>query len=69
MYVNLQMTQLSWFDLLFSLDTDLKRALQKLENSSELAISWFETNHMKLNIDKCHLLISGTKQNQTSRLT
>ena len=26
-----------------------------------LAIEWFESNYMKLNGDKCHLLLSGYK--------
>ena len=35
--------------------------LQRLEHDSLLAIEWFESNYMKLNSDKCHLLISGFK--------
>ena len=42
-------------------DSNLKSVLQKLEHNSELAIAWFEMNYMKLNTDKCHLLISGSK--------
>ena len=42
-------------------DSNLKSVLEKLENNSELAIAWFEMNYMKLNTDKCHLLISGNK--------
>ena len=42
-------------------DSDLKSVLEKLEHNSELAIAWFEMNYMKLNTDKCHLLISGNK--------
>ena len=30
-----------------------------MEHDSFLAIEWFENNSMKLNDDKCHLLISG----------
>ena len=41
-----------------------KTVLEPLENNSELAIAWFETNYMKLNTDKCHLLISGNKNEQ-----
>ena len=44
-------------------DSNLKSVLEKLENNSELAIAWFEMNYMKLNTDKCHLLISGNKSN------
>ena len=35
--------------------------LERLEYNSELAIAWFEMNYMKLNTDKCHLLISGNE--------
>ena len=42
-------------------DSNLKSVLEKLEHNSELAIAWFETNYMKLNTDKCYLLISGNK--------
>ena len=45
-------------------DSNLKTVLETLEHNSELAIAWFETNYMKLNTDKCHLLISGNKNEQ-----
>ena len=35
------------------------KLLEKLERNSESAIYWFEDNYMKLNTDKCHLLITG----------
>ena len=42
-------------------DSNLKSVLGKLEQNSELAIAWFEMNYMKLNTDKCRLLISRNK--------
>ena len=36
----------------------LESVLDKLEGNSELAIFWFESNHIKLNTDKCHLPVS-----------
>ena len=39
----------------------MKSVLERLEHNSELAIAWFEMNYMKFNNDKCHLLISGNK--------
>ena len=42
-------------------DSNLNSVLEKLEYNAELAIAWFEINYMKLNTDKCHLLISGNK--------
>ena len=43
----------------FVCDLDLKTALDKLEENSAIALTWFEINYMKLNSDKCHLLVSG----------
>ena len=42
-------------------DVDLKLVLEKLEENSELAVTWFEKNCMKLNTEKCRLMVSGTK--------
>ena len=46
-------------------DSDFKdfiqSLIQRLEHDSMLAIEWFESNYMKLNCDKCHLLLSGYK--------
>ena len=39
----------------------MKSVLVKLEHNSELAIAWSEMNNMKFNTAKCHLLISGNK--------
>ena len=46
----------------FDCDKDLKTLISSLEHDSHLAIEWFESNCMKLNQDKCHLLVSGCKQ-------
>ena len=32
-----------------------------MEHVSVLAILWFHNNYMKLNEDKCHLLVGGHK--------
>ena len=37
--------------------SNLKSVLEVLEHNSDLAVGWFEKNCMKLNTDKCHLLI------------
>ena len=42
-------------------DQSLEVVLKELEYHSDLALSWFENNYMKLNTDKCHLLVSGYK--------
>ena len=41
----------------FACDKDLKTLISRLEHDSHLVIEWFESNHMKLNQDKFHLLV------------
>ena len=43
----------------FVCDLELNTALNKLEENPAIALTWFEINYMKLNSDKCHLLVSG----------
>ena len=45
-------------------DEKLENVVSKLENDSDIAICWFESNYMKLNTDKCHLLVTGNKYEQ-----
>ena len=45
----------------YACDNDLNSLLQRLEHDSLLAMEWFESNYMKLNEEKCHLLIAGYK--------
>ena len=40
---------------------NIEVVFDKLETYSDFCISWFEDNFMKLNTDKCHLLVSGHK--------
>ena len=42
-------------------DVNSESILENLEQNSELAVTWFEKNYMKLNTDKCYLPVSGTK--------
>ena len=42
-------------------DENVEQVLIRLEHDSAIAICWFESNYMKLNTNKCHLLFSGTK--------
>ena len=42
-------------------DTNLDELLMCLEHDTVLTVCWFESNYMKLNTDKCHLIISGNK--------
>ena len=45
-------------------DESIKDVLWLLEENTELALCWFENNYMKLNTDKCHLIVSGYKHEQ-----
>ena len=45
----------------YACDQNLNNLLLRLEHDALLAIKWFECNYMKLNKDKCHLLVSGRK--------
>ena len=45
-------------------DMELKVVLDKLENCSELAIAWFKSNYIKLNEEKCELLVRGDRFEQ-----
>ena len=45
-------------------DESLENVPKLLENNSMLAIRWFESNYMKLNTDKCRLIVSDYKHEQ-----
>ena len=40
---------------------NLNSLIKRLKHDNLLAIEWFQNNNMKLNQDKCHLLVSGYK--------
>ena len=42
-------------------DKEFNILINRLEHDTSLAVEWFENNFMKLNQDKCHLLVSGHK--------
>ena len=45
-------------------DKSIETVLKLLEENCEIALCWFENNYMKLNTDKCHLIVSGYKHEQ-----
>ena len=45
-------------------DESLGNVLKLFEKNSMLAIRWFENNYMKLNTDKCYLIVSSFKHEQ-----
>ena len=46
---------------LHACDMDLGNLMRRLEHDILIVNEWFESNYMKVNGDKCHLLISGHK--------
>ena len=52
----------------YACDQNLDRLIKKLESVSLEAINWFRINYMKLNEDKCHLLVSGHKYEHISAM-
>ena len=42
-------------------DKNLENITHKLENDCKVALEWFTNNFMKLNADKCHLLVIGQR--------
>ena len=46
----------------YACDKSICSLFNRLENDTLAAIIWFENNYMKLNADKCHLLITGNTE-------
>ena len=42
-------------------DKSLESLISRLEHDALLVIEWFDSNYMRLNEEKCHLLLSGHK--------
>ena len=45
-------------------DSSLEDLVNRLEHDPNRAMEWFDYNYMKLNQDKCHLIISGHKSKE-----
>ena len=43
----------------YSFDFNLDNVISNLEKSTNTLLNWFRENHMKVNADKCHLLVSS----------
>ena len=46
---------------IYSCDKNLDNITHKLESDCNVALQWFADNFMKLNADKCHLLVLGQR--------
>ena len=47
---------------IYACDTNIKSVIKTLESDDALKIAaWFPNNFMKLNGDKCHLMVLGTR--------
>ena len=46
---------------IYACDKNLENITHKLENDCNVALEWFANNFMKLNADKCHLLVIGKR--------
>ena len=46
---------------IYACDKSLDTITHKLENDCNVALKWFSDNFMKLNADKCHLLVLGQR--------
>ena len=44
---------------LHTCDKNLRDITHRLEDDCSVALKWFSDNFMKLNADKCHLLVLG----------
>ena len=47
---------------LYAADMSLDNMMNRLEYEIETSVTWFRNNYMKLNGDKCHLIIGGNKK-------
>ena len=50
---------------IYACNSDLNTIINRLEIDSAVLAKWFSENYMKLNEDKCHLMIFGNKCNKS----
>ena len=49
---------------IYACDKNIESVIARLENDSSTIIQWLADNFMKLNTDKCHLMVLGRNSNQ-----
>ena len=47
---------------LYSCDYEVKNVITRLEQDANRLTAWFPENYMKLNEDKCHLILLGASK-------
>ena len=50
----------------YTCGANVENVIAKLENDALAISEWFPNNRMKLNEDKCHLMVFGGKSNEVS---
>ena len=48
--------------MLYSCDYEVKNVITRLEQDANRLAAWFPENYMKLNEDKCHLILFGASK-------
>ena len=51
---------------IYTCGANVENVIAKLENDALAISEWFPNNRMKLNEDKCHLMVFGGKSNEVS---
>ena len=51
---------------IFACHPDLDTIIKQLEEDSSVIVKWFSDNFLKLNDDKCHLMIIGEKSTEAT---
>ena len=62
-YINdmFYMNELTYVCNSHTCNSSLENSVNRLEHDANLTVEWLEYNYMKLNEDKCHLIIAGHK--------
>ena len=52
----------------YTTDINVENLLSTLERETSILLEWFKSNEMKLNEDKCHLLVANQSEDKSIRL-
>ena len=50
----------------FACHSDLETVIRQLEDDCSVIVKWFSDNFLKLNDEKCHLMVFGDKNTKTT---